>query len=296
MAQNVSPAQRGLAAEIKLSSRLVIDNAVAAFVPGPLFTAAACAHYMVRDTTLIALIAVSAVVFFLYHYVFDTSNQATAGPEDDANKPYRPIPAGLATPQGLMRRFWVAMALYTALGAVSGILIWVLLWQVTVIGLNLFARPRDYLWTKPIAMCIGTFAQLAAAWQLVGPIDSTGWWWILTLTIAFNLPLRFEDVRDMEGDRRAGRKTLPLLIGHWPVRIWFTIIMSLIPLALHRLLFAPSPAGPGLVMICDIAVAAVAWTAATLAVSVRNSKVDRISYLLHNTTYVAAIGCGAVLL
>ncbi|MEV0381069.1 hypothetical protein [Nonomuraea sp. NPDC050643] len=36
---------------------------------------------------------------------------------------------------------------------------------------------------------VGTVAQLAAAWQLAGPIDDTGRRWIL-LAIAFNVPLR----------------------------------------------------------------------------------------------------------
>jgi hypothetical protein len=283
-------------AEVKLTVRLTVDNAAAAFAPGLGFTAAACAHYGVRGAPLAGDLAASVALFALYLYVFDASNQAAAGQEDRVNKPHRPIPTGLATPTGLMRRFWPAMAAYTLLGALTETLAWVLLWQAVVIGLNLLARPRDYLWVKPVAMFAGIIAQLAAAWRLAGPIDATGWRWILTLAVVFSLPMRIEDVRDMDGDRRAGRTTLPLLIGHWPVRLWFALVSVLLPAVLHLLLFAPSPAGVTAVIACDAVMVTMNWTAAALTLAIRTPKADRVSYQLHCLTYFAAVTCGAVLL
>ncbi|MGC9544185.1 hypothetical protein [Streptomyces sp. UG1] len=167
--------------------------------PSMLFTAAACAHRDIRGLTLVTTMVTSAAYFALYQYVFDTSNQATGADEDLVNKRHRPVPCGLITSRGLLGRFWCAMPAYTLLGWLTGTLAWTLLWQTTVIGFNLLARPRDYLWAKPVAMVLGTIAMLAGAWELAAPLDAVAWSWILVITVGFNLSLRFEDVRDMAG-------------------------------------------------------------------------------------------------
>ncbi|GGV55498.1 UbiA family prenyltransferase [Streptomyces spectabilis] len=282
--------------ELSLTSRLLADNALASFLPGLLFTAAACAHHNITGHARVPPLATSIVLFALYQYVFDTPNQATGAEEDRGNKPHRPIPSGMVTSRGLLRRFWCAMPLYTLLSWLTGTLAWVLLWQAIVISLNLIARPRHYLWVKPITMLAGTGAQLAAAWQLVAPLDAVAWHWVLILVVGFNLPLMFEDVRDMDGDARIGRRTLPLLIGHWPVRIWFALIMAALPLVLHIMLFAPTNAGPIATATCTLSTTALSWTAAVRALLLRHVKADRITYQLYTFTYAAALACGSVLL
>ncbi|RSM98240.1 hypothetical protein DMB42_45410 [Nonomuraea sp. WAC 01424] len=233
------PAQR-LLGEIKLTGRLMADNAVASWLPGVTFTAAACAHHDIGGWPLARHLVISGLLFGLFAYIFDTSNQAKGAVEDAVNKPYRPVPAALTTPSGLLRRFWIAMAAYGLLGWATGTLMWVALWQAIVIGLHLLVRPGHYLLVKPVPLLAGTVAQLAAAWQLAGPVDATGWRWILVLAIAFNVPLRFEDVRDVDGDRRLGRITLPMVIGHWPVRLWFAASMIAFPVVVYLLLVAPA--------------------------------------------------------
>jgi 1,4-dihydroxy-2-naphthoate octaprenyltransferase len=293
--RQTSPAAR-LRFEMAVTARLLADNASASSLPPLLFTAVACAHYQTSSAKTILYLTTSAVLFVFYQYVFDTSNQARGVQEDMLNKPYRPIPSGMITSQGALRRFWCAMPLYTLLGWLTGTLVWVLLWQAVVIGLNLVSAPRHYFIAKPIAMILGTIAQLAAAWQIVAPLDSVGWSWVLVLAITFNLPLPFEDVRDMDGDRRIGRRTLALLIGHWPVRIWFAITMTALPITLHLLLLAPSHAGVFAVVACDTAIVALSWTAAARSLLLRTVPADRVTYLLGTFTYCVAMGCGLVVL
>ncbi|MGP3683163.1 UbiA family prenyltransferase [Streptomyces sp. IBSNAI002] len=204
------------------------------------FTAAACGYFRKGWVDSVESICISLVLFVAYLYIFDSSNQARDAEEDRVNKPHRPIPMGLLTPSEAMHRFWLAMPIYTLLGFLSGTIEWTLLWQGVTVFLNLLSHPRQYFYVKPVAMLLGTIAQLAAAWQLVGPIDRTGWTWVLTVSIGFNLALIFEDVRDMDGDRRIGRRTLALMLGHWPVRIWFFVVMVCLPAFLHGYLFAPA--------------------------------------------------------
>ncbi len=282
--------------ELSLTARMMADNSVVSIPPPVLFTAAACAYAGTDGAATALHLATSTVLFTLYLYVFDTVNQARSAEEDQANKPYRPIPSGLVHPSGLLRRFWCAMPLYTILGWALGVLEWTLLWQAVIISIYLLARPRDYLWAKPIAMLLGTIAQLAAAWQLVTPLDAAGWKWVLTISIVFNLPLRFEDVRDIEGDRRIGRRTLPLITGHWPVRIWFAAVLIGLPFALYFLLFAPSPTSTTATAICTLIIALMSWTAATHSLVRHTVRADRITYQLYCLTYAAALASGIALL
>jgi 4-hydroxybenzoate polyprenyltransferase len=283
-------------AEAELTVRLVADNAIAAFLPGLLCTAAACVHNGLGATAMAGRLAEALALFFLYLYVFDASNQAYSGQEDRTNKPYRPIPAGLVTTGGLMRRFWTAMILYTVLGLLTGTLPFVLLWQATSVAMNLLSAPRHYLYVKPVAMVVGILAQLGAAWRLAGPLDHIAWTWIVTLAVAINLPLRIEDVRDMDGDRHSGRTTLPLLIGHMPVRLWFALVCLLLPLTIHLLLFTPSRPATLILVTCDTLMIIMAWTAAALTLYPRTPRTDRVAYQLYCLTYCAVLACGIAIL
>jgi 4-hydroxybenzoate polyprenyltransferase len=282
--------------EASLTARVMADNLSASCIPAVLFSMAACAYRDVSGFTLLLRLCETVALFCCYCYVFDASNQATSTEEDRLNKPWRPIPAGLTTPRGLLRRFWLAMAVYTLVGWATGTLVWVLAWQAVVIGECLISRPRDYLWVKPIGMLSGTVLQLAAAWQLVTPIDATGWRWIIVLAIAFNLPLRFEDIRDVEGDKKLGRITLPMLIGEWPIRIWFALTVAAVPFALHVLLYTHSSAGRWQIWICDAVMASICWAAAIRSLTIQGYRADRITYLLYTFAYCASTASGAVIL
>ncbi|MET9644803.1 UbiA family prenyltransferase [Streptomyces syringium] len=282
--------------EVRITTRMMGDNFPAAVVPPALFTGAACVHYQTSGSTTLLRVATSALLFFAFLYVFDASNQARGLEEDRINKPYRPAPAGLTTTQGLRRRFWSAMPLYTLLGWATGTLLWALLWQAVIVGLHLLSDPRFYFVVKPPAMQIGIICQTAAAWQLVAPLDRTGWTWALTTGIGYNIAMIFEDVRDMDGDRRIGRRTLPLLIGHWPVRIWFAVVLSGLPFALYILLFAPSGADVTATAVCTLVVTAMNWTVAARSLLRRNKRADRATYQLYGLAFGATLGCGLVLL
>lgn len=282
--------------EATLTRRLIAGNTSATILPGLACTAAACAHHGVTGWRLVSFMVASLALGFLYVYVFDTSNQAIGAEEDRINKPNRPIPLGLTTPAGLWRRFWAAVPVYLLLGWLTGTLIWVALWLAVVVGQHLVAKPRHYLWTKPIGMLVGAIAQLGCFWQLVGPIDTTGWTWILVLAITFNLALRYEDIRDIDGDRELGRTSLPILIGHWPVRLWFAIVMAAMPIALHVMLFAPSTAPRPVVLACAAVIAAMSWTCTVRSLALRTTVADHHTYMLYTLVYPASLACGAVLL
>ncbi|MFF9150311.1 hypothetical protein ACF1BN_36255 [Streptomyces sp. NPDC014861] len=141
----------------------------------------------------------------------------------------------------------------------------------------------------------GTVAQLAAAWQVVSPLDTTTWQWILAIALSYCFALIYEDVRDMEGDRAIGRRTPALLVGPWPIRIWFSALMAGIPPLLHFLLFAPIGAAAWRIVLCDTMLAAVCWTAAVRALLLRHTAADRTTYQLYVLSYIIALATGPIL-
>lgn len=282
--------------EAVLTVRLVADNVTTTILPATLFTAASAGYHRVGGAELALDLVGALLVFGLYLYVFDASNQARPGAEDRINKPHRPIPSGMVTHRGLLIRFWLTMPVYTILGLLFGIVEWVLLWQAIVIVLNLLSVPRHYLFVKPVTILAGTIAQLAAAWQLAGPLDPVGWSWILVIGVGFTLALPFEDVRDMAGDRAIGRRTLALTVGPWPVRVAFAIVMTAFPIGVFLLLFQHSPAGPASVAVCTVAVTALSWTAAARSLLLHTVRADRHTYLLYSAVYCAVLASAVPLL
>ncbi|MFC5183478.1 UbiA family prenyltransferase [Actinomadura harenae] len=274
---------------------MTADNLLAN-IPSPLmFVLGACFHLHLGALQTAVHGGRIILLQTLYGYVFDASNQSRGADEDRINKPHRPVPSGLITPGGARRRFWCVMPVYTLAGWELGVLEWVLLFQAVTTFLNLLCPPRAYLWCKTPCMILSTVAQLAAAWQSVAPIDSTAGWWILIIPVLFCLALPFEDVRDMAGDRAVGRRTPVLVLGEWPLRIWFAGLLACIPFALHYALYLPTRAPGPRILFCDMALAIACWTPALRALLLRNTAADRLTYQLLITAYVITMLTGPVL-
>jgi methyl-accepting chemotaxis protein len=111
------------------------------------------------------------------------------------------------------------MILYTLTGWLLGVLLWTILWQITISLHNLAGWSKHWI-TKNLSMSLGVIAMLAAAWELVAPLSLHAIRWILLLACVMYLLFSLQDLRDMSGDRRVGRKTFPLVFGEQKTR-WF---------------------------------------------------------------------------
>jgi 4-hydroxybenzoate polyprenyltransferase len=282
--------------EFEITWRMLADNIVGSFTPGLVFVVAACLRKHATSSELVLTLGKAIVLSGLYTYTFDALNQARGGDEDKINKPHRPIPRGLISPKSIMRRFWMASAIYAASGWLFGVLEWALLWTFTTVIMNVWCTPRHYFWCKTLCMMSGTWAQLSQAWQLVeAPIDDTGRQWISFLALVFPFPLIFEDVRDMTGDKAIGRRTLALLLGAWPVRIWFATTTALLPALVHHHLFKPTEAAPWRVALCTAFVASISWTAGARSTLLRTVSADRVTYQIFIMIYIVVLSCGCIL-
>lgn len=281
--------------EVEISWRMMADNFLATIPSALLMTLAVCFRNNLTVETTVLRVGQCALLFILYLYVFDTSNQARSVEEDRSNKPYRPLPMSLVTQAGLHVRLSLALPVYIILGWKFGVLPWVLLWIADVILLNIVCSHRNYLWSKPISMITGVTAQIGCTWQLVQPLDQTAWRWVAVLALIYPLGLVFEDVRDMAGDREIGRRTPALVFGHWPIRVWSASIAVAIPFIAHLLLFGPADVSEWRIVLSDLIVATACWTFAIRAVLLRNHPADRVTYQLYILSYVLVIGMGSIL-
>ena len=263
-------------------------------IPGVLFTLAAWHNIQPDWSALPATLFWALLYFWLYCTTFCISNQLAGIQEDRQNKPDRPLPAGLVSPQGALTRWAVAMGLFTLLGWYLKVLEWTLLWQVTLV-LHNFGRLSHHYWTKNWVMTIGTIAQLAAAWQMVRPITPMAWTWILVPALTFLTHVSLQDLRDVDGDRLIGRRTFPIVFGDLPSRVFLAIAFALLPLLTHGALFAPAGQHPGAILF-DILLSILSLVIAARVFWLRHPAADHTSYMIYTYWYCFLLAAAIVVL
>jgi 4-hydroxybenzoate polyprenyltransferase len=282
--------------EVRLTWRMIADNVMVTLLPTVLGAVTAGVRYHRPAETRLVGVGEAVVLGLLAVYIFDTSNQVDAGEEDALNKPYRPIPAGLATSAGLRRRYWWATVVYTLIGWLLGVWLWVLLWEAAVFVVYRWGSPRSYLYWKVVFNLSGALLVTASGWRLVAPLDGTAWRWIGFPAVYFTLALIYEDVRDMEGDRSIGRRTPALVVGPAFVRCWFAALMVLLPFAFYVVLARPSGAADWKGLTSAAVIGALAWTCAARALLRRERAADRVTYQLFYVVWALTLATAPLLI
>lgn len=163
---------------------------------------------------------------FLNNLVFDLANQTApmAVEEDKANKPWRPIPSGRVTREQTRRAMLLAiplvMAFNWAVGTWNeGMGILVLTWMYNDLGGG-DELTRDLI----IAIAFGLFNGGSLRLSVPAPsssssmmmhyeISARGYTWLAIISGVIWTTMQVQDLKDQEGDRLRGRKTIPLLFG-----------------------------------------------------------------------------------
>lgn len=151
----------------------------------------------------------------LYLYTFVVANQIDGIAEDKVNKPDRPIASGATSLQAAKSRWMVLTGLYLGYSYMLGVQKWTLLWIATTIAHNFFGF-SNLGPTKDGCMGVGCIAQLMAAWSIGGSSPEMGWVWTKNIALYMLWPIPLQDLRDVPGDKAAGRKTTPILMGDIP--------------------------------------------------------------------------------
>lgn len=283
-----------IVAEMHLLWVVIRGDLTATLVPVSLFTITA---WQASDQSGLLLLPdmLRAWVYFTgYIAMFCFSNQIVGVEEDRINKPHRPLVTGAMTLEGARIRFWASALLFVALGAINNVLGWTLLWVTATLLHNLVAVARH--WTgKHLVMVAGVYAQLGATWQLITPLTPLAWLWISVLAWLLLPLVCIQDLRDMAGDRVVRRSTLPLIWGHWPVRIWLGTLLFLLPVFLWIVLLAPLGL-TALTGLWGLAVLALCWTIAARVLLLRNPAADHTTYIMFTCWYCLMLLCSIFVL
>jgi 4-hydroxybenzoate polyprenyltransferase len=203
--------------EVDITRRLLASNAPFIFglyllglVPRML-----TAPHISRPSALIAKVLFAA---FANEYVFEICKQTLSPEEDARNRPSRPIPAGLLSVRGGYIRWiacWtIAPAVLVALGspAAASNLVATMAWTFFCYACP---RPPHWFWKNlytPVALffvlrILDSLVVLHIAHsEMAAHLDGSFCLWLFAT-------IHMHDFHDVEGDRAAGRKTLPIVLS-----------------------------------------------------------------------------------
>jgi len=158
-----------------------------------------------------------------FQYSLDIVNQRMGVAEDTVNKPYRPIPSGLITLHGADARWVLAWIIFPLLAySLSGsyVTMWALVWQAEV--------AFCYVWPKPNNPVMRNLFTGVATFLIISLVNSVvvdqepnrDMALVLRASLAgwAGLVIQIQEFHDVEGDRIAGKRTLPLVLGE--ARVW----------------------------------------------------------------------------
>ncbi|KAJ6482464.1 UbiA prenyltransferase family-domain-containing protein [Mycena sanguinolenta] len=187
----------------------------ASLIPGAMYTIAALRSLdSLSSELVIQALTRSLVYFLLYIYSFDIANQINGVAEDRINKPDRPLASGLTTLQGAYVRWYATTILHLVISAAWDVLPWTALWVFITVYTSFYGGDKHWFTKNLGFMSIGSLCLLHGAWGLVAPITGRQWRWALLLSGVFGIVASVQDMRDMEGDEIAGRRTLPIVLGN----------------------------------------------------------------------------------
>lgn len=159
-----------------------------------------------------------SLAMFTSVYGFEICQQATSVNEDTINRPSRPVPSGLLSVDGAVRRWhlsWVLSPLAMAtIGSLrlSCDLIFTLAW---VYFCYVWPRRRDWFFKSLFtAVCQVCFLRTSNSVILLHAPQSEASLFLDALTVLWLMAtVHTQDFHDVEGDRKTGRKTFPVVLG-----------------------------------------------------------------------------------
>jgi 4-hydroxybenzoate polyprenyltransferase len=216
--------------ELRVSYGCIRSDLWTTIYPGIAITLAALVHCQVRPSRALALFLVTCLFGWLQFYSVALAEQLHARAEDSLNKPWRPLAAGLVRYSSFRLRRNLVGVLYLMLGTALGAGWWCL--AVIAISLLHTQAGLSRLWlTKNILPSLALLAMLGAQWRVIAPLTSEVWRWMIGMFVLLVVIMHLQDLRDLDGDFAAGRRTLPMVLGDRWTRISLAATFLLMPLA-----------------------------------------------------------------
>ncbi|PYH81198.1 hypothetical protein BO82DRAFT_375096 [Aspergillus uvarum CBS 121591] len=206
-----------ITSELSLTSALLGDNFTA-----HCGNAVACLSARLSDSSLSvqqfsARLPGVCLAILAFAYVFDIANQAFSVEEDSLNKPHRPIPSGIMSMEGGYTRWllsWILFPILLHLTVGFQATTFLVLWEVWV--LLFYVWPKFNNWAaRNLFTAVGAVLQLSLLEALLTDLnlpsmEESSLRWLLFSWLVTTIHV--QEFHDMDGDRKAGRQTLPLVL------------------------------------------------------------------------------------
>ena len=163
---------------------------------------------------------------------FTIGNQRQDGSilEDSENKPWRPLPSKRITKDDasdlMLFSYFLAFALSTFVGGTPQCVILMGLgyWHNDLGGGDGHYAIRNLL-NGLGYLCFTSGSQAVISNEATWSLKPAAYQWMLLLAVVIFTTIQAQDMRDQEGDRLRGRRTLPLVIGDKAAR--YSIVVSI---------------------------------------------------------------------
>lgn len=273
--------------EIKLNWQFIKRDILAVVLPGVLFTTKALLSGSYTLAEWVGSLIFSLLYFWAFLTCFCTSNQLEGLEEDKINKPDRPLPSGMVSLQGARSRFYCSAILALILGIYLGITVFVVV-TLSSIFLHNFLNLGHFWMTKNLLVAVGMLTTLGAGWQMVAPLNSAVWVWLIFLSGVWLFLGHIQDFRDIEGDRRIGRVTFPIFFGERFSRGLLMVGFFVLPIFIHLVLVEPEKAGV-FVWGWDVLFCGLCWLIAIRLCLFRSPSADDRTYEIFMKLYCLMI-------
>ena len=230
--------------ELRLTYRFIWRDIPVAVVAGVAFTLVAAKHHGSSASDCVSAVLWALIYFFHYIYSFNLSNQYTGAEEDKINKPDRPIPSGLVTVEGARFRWYIITVSYLVVGVAIGNVWSSLLWILNYLVYHHCGLSEHWFTKNSIFLPVGCVVMEWAAWTIV-----TGSIWMDQKSVLFfglvtlygGTQGYLQDFRDVKGDMKVRRKTMPVQFG-MSISIYFQIFLFIAQFAIfYSVMFSIQP-------------------------------------------------------
>ena len=156
--------------------------------------------------------------------VFDLANQRhpNAVVEDALNKPWRPLPTGRISVSDTRRLLLFSLPVVLAVNWILGA--WeetVLLFALTWMYNDLEGGDQDFVTRNLIIGCAFGLYNRGALRVACGEghqVTKLGYQWVVLISCVIFTTMQVQDMKDQDGDRTRGRRSVPLTIGNRAAR------------------------------------------------------------------------------
>lgn len=240
----------------------------------------------------------------LYIYTFTIGNQLDGIEEDRINKPYRPLVTGLVTIKATYSRFYIYNSIYALYGFVLGIFWFSVAWIAVSYYLNLWGGSKHWATKNLVGMTLGTFILFNVQWHIAlspeSSITTNLQFYFFLMSAWAGLGLPIQDLRDIEGDRQAGRKTLPIVVGDHKARILLSIeYLFFLPLLFLCIMLTVDSLRDIFTEQTDLIIfiiqMGVHWTVAIRLLLYKSPKEDHKTYHIYVLLFVSAIPLACII-